>query len=209
MNPFEGTSEFDYSNIRKWLHTKGIETYGPKFHLYEDDIEVILSLLSYFLRDGITAPQRDLDLRKGILLSGPVGCGKTSLMSLMRHFSTPESRFFMKPCRDISFEFIEDGFSVIQKYSRRTHYQDLAKSYCFDDLGVEGSLKYFGNECNVMAEILLNRYDLFVSQGIITHVTTNLSASEIEAIYGNRVRSRFRELFNLIAFPNHSKDKRK
>jgi hypothetical protein len=38
---------------------------------------------------------------------------------------------------------------------------------------------------------------------------TNLSASEIENAYGNRVRSRMRELFNLIAFDAVVSDKRK
>jgi DNA replication protein DnaC len=60
-----------------------------------------------------------------------------------------------------------------------------------------------------MAEILLTRYDLFIAQNLITHITTNLSASEIEETYGNRVRSRMREQFNLIAFSNESIDKRK
>ena len=51
----------------------------------------------------------------------------------------------------------------------------------------EINLKYFGNECNVMAEILLSRYDLFISKKVLTHITTNLSATEIETHYGNRV----------------------
>ena len=55
-----------------------------------------------------------------------------------------------------------------------------------------------------MAEILLSRYDLFVSKGIPTHVTTNLSASELESKYGNRLRSRMREMFNLVAFDKKS-----
>jgi DNA replication protein DnaC len=55
---------------------------------------------------------------------------------------------------------------------------------------------------------LLSRYDLFVSRGIPTHVTTNLSASELEEKYGNRLRSRMREMFNLVAFDKNSKDKR-
>jgi DNA replication protein DnaC len=82
------------------------------------------------------------------------------------------------------------------------------KIYCFDDLGAEQSLKYYGNECNVMGEILLSRYDLFISQKMITHITTNLSAQEIENMYGSRVRSRLREAFNLIAFSSSSIDKR-
>ena len=43
---------------------------------------------------------------------------------------------------------------------------------------------------------------------IKTHATTNLNAQEMEERYGNRVRSRMRELFNLIAFDKESRDKR-
>ncbi len=70
------------------------------------------------------------------------------------------------------------------------------------------SILFYGNECNVMAEILLRRYDLFINKKLQTHITTNLSASEIEKNYGNRVRSRIRNMFNLIAFDKNTKDKR-
>lgn len=59
-----------------------------------------------------------------------------------------------------------------------------------------------------MAEILLSRYDIFTAKKIQTHITTNLSASEIENIYGNRVRSRLREMINLIGFERNIMDKR-
>ena len=59
-----------------------------------------------------------------------------------------------------------------------------------------------------MAEILLSRYDIFTTKKIQTHITTNLSASEIETHYGNRVRSRLREMNNLIAFNKTILDKR-
>jgi DNA replication protein DnaC len=57
--------------------------------------------------------------------------------------------------------------------------------------------------------MLLSRYNLFISQKIKTHATTNLNAQELEKLYGNRVRSRMRELFNLIAFEKDVVDKRK
>ena len=56
---------------------------------------------------------------------------------------------------------------------------------------------------------LLTRYDLFKEKGLITHLTTNLSAAEIESIYGNRLRSRMREMFNLFGYDQNSTDKRK
>ena len=130
-------------------------------------------------------------------------------MNLMKYLTATEHKFYVKPCRDISFEFIQDGYQIIHKYSIGKLYQTDPRTYCFDDLGTENNLKYFGNECNVMAEILLSRYDLFISKKLKTHITTNLSATEIETHYGNRVRSRLRELCNLIAFDNVAKDKRK
>ncbi len=129
-------------------------------------------------------------------------------MNLMKYLTAAEHKFFVKPCRDISFEFIQDGYQIIHKYSIGKLYQSETRTYCFDDLGTENNLKYFGNECNVMAEIILSRYDLFISKKLQTHITTNLSATEIEKYYGNRVRSRLREMVNLIAFEKTAQDKR-
>jgi hypothetical protein len=47
------------------------------------------------------------------------------------------------------------------------------------------------------------------TKGIITHATTNLNADELEDIYGIRVRSRLRSMFNLVSFPMSVPDKRK
>lgn len=44
---------------------------------------------------------------------------------------------------------------------------------------------------------------------MLTHATTNLSAPELKDYYGNRVRSRMREMFNLIEFDGGAKDKRR
>jgi hypothetical protein len=211
-SPFRGnqrglqiSSRYNYTEVWQWLQQKGAEIFGAKFLLHEKDKATILLLLCWFLQDEMAAPQLGLQLHKGIFLTGPVGCGKTTLMKLMNTL-TPNT-FIIKPCRDITIEFIEEGFSVITKYSKGL--SDIARIFCFDDLGVESSLKYYGNECNVMAEILLTRYDLFISRKLITHITTNLSAQEIEETYGTRIRSRMREQFNLVAFEKNSVDKRK
>ena len=202
-------SHYSYTEVTNWLEQKGIELYGNHFKIIETDYPIVYKLIAYFLKDEPTCFQYGINLYKGILLTGPIGCGKTSLMNLMKYLTATEHKFFVKPCRDISFEFIQDGYQIIHKYSNGKLYQSEPRTYCFDDLGTENNLKYFGNECNVMAEILLSRYDLFISKKLQTHITTNLSATEIETHYGNRVRSRLRELCNLIAFDNVAKDKRK
>ena len=202
-------TNYNYQEVINWLEAKGIKLYGNHFKILEADYPIVCKLIAYFLKDEPTCFQYGINLNKGILLTGPIGCGKTSLMNIMKTLTPAEHKFIIKPCRDISFEFIQDGYQIIHKYSIGKLYQSEPRTYCFDDLGTENNLKYYGNECNVMAEILLSRYDLFISKKLQTHITTNLSASEIEKQYGNRVRSRLRQLCNLIAFDNLSKDKRK
>ena len=201
-------SHYNYEEVIIWLEKKGIELYGSKFQIIVNDFPTVEKLIAYFLRDEIKCQELKINLSKGILRTGPIGSGKTALMNLMKYLTPTEHKFYIKPCRDISFEFIQEGYQIIHKYSIGQLYHSEAKLICFDDLGVENNLKYFGNECNVMAEILLSRYDIFVSKKIMTHITTNLAASEIETIYGNRVRSRLRAMFNLIAFDKSTLDKR-
>lgn len=201
-------THYNYQEIITWIEKKGVELYGNHFKIHETDYPILYKLIAYFLKDKPTCFQFNINLNKGILLSGPIGCGKTSLMNIMKYLTPTEHKFFVKPCRDISFEFIQDGYQVIHKYSKGKLYEFEPRTICFDDLGTENNLKYYGNECNVMAEIILSRYEIYIAKRIQTHLTTNLSASEIESQYGNRVRSRMRELFNLIAYDNNAKDKR-
>lgn len=186
--------------------------YGTHFKIIEEDHPIIFKLLVYFMKDTTKADQLGIDHNKGILLTGPIGCGKTSLMNLFRYITAAFSHHIMINCREVSFQFIQHGYSVIQKYSNesfRFHGSEKEpKTYCFDDLGVENTLKYFGNDCNVMAEIIPGEEDLFISHNMLTHITTNLNSSEIESMYGNRVRSRMRHMFNLIGFDSGSSDKR-
>lgn len=208
-----GRHQFNFSTSQKWMEELGQERYGTHFHLYHEDAPLIYKLLVYAVQDKKEANKLNLDLRKGILLTGPIGCGKSTIMNLVRYFFQPGKKYEIKSTRDISFEFEKEGYKVINRYSKNpailSYSNPVPNIYCFDDLGVEQIQRYFGNECNVMGEILLSRYDLFISKGIPTHLTTNLSASEIEEKYGNRVRSRMREMFNLVAFDKNVGDKRR
>lgn len=201
------------SYVQAWhfLNDKGIELYGPKFKLHEENADIIIKLIAWFSKDTAQAEKLTIDLSKGILLTGPVGCGKTALMSVCRFLLPAEKRHCIKSCRDVSFEFADKGHEIFHKYTRGSfsQYKFEAITYCFDDLGLESNMNFYGNPCSVMAEILLSRYDLFHSFAMITHLTTNLNSAEIEEKYGGRIRSRMREMFNVISFDSSSPDKRK
>src|SRR5690554_850296 len=203
--------QYDFPKMLNYLSAKGKILFGKKFKIFEEDHPIIYQLCLYFIKDKVSCEKYNIDINKGILLSGPVGCGKTTLMKLMRHLVPHYRPYNIIPTRNIVFAFNNLGYSIIEQYGN-SHF------FCFDDLGVEPEGKHFGKDCNVMGEILLSRYERFIklpqnkrvpTNHNQTHITTNLNAEEIEDRYGNRVRSRLREMVNVIGFDKYTKDKRK
>ncbi|MFD2586056.1 ATPase [Croceitalea marina] len=202
IGKFDGrTVVYDFPKILIYLNAKGKLLFGKDFKIYDEDHDILLKLSHYYIRDFENCKKHGIEPDKGLLLSGPVGCGKTSLMKLLRHIVPHQRPYQIIPSRNVVFAFNHIGYRTIEDYGN-------GPFFCFDDLGVEPMGRHFGKDCNVLGEILLSRHELFIKHGIKTHATTNLNAQELEELYGNRVRSRMRELFNLVAFDGRSGDKR-
>ncbi len=201
-----GIPHYGLTNTIQFLEYRGKKMFGTHFKIHAIDYEIIYQIIAWIVNDEKACKKYNISRDKGIILTGQVGCGKTSLMKLFASL-TPLSRAYrVKPARDVTMEFSKQGYDVINRYSRSIR---SPKPICFDDIGVEPPMRYFGDHINVMGEIFLSRYELFIAKGIQTHATTNLTAEELESRYGNRVRSRLREMVNLIAFSPESMDKRK
>ncbi len=166
---------YDFDKMLIYIEAKGKSMFGNKFRIFKQDKSVLFKLCNYIIRDKENCEKLGIDINKGILLTGPVGCGKTSLMKILRHLTPHIKPYQVIPTRSITFGFNHIGYKTIQDYGNE-------KYFCFDDLGVEPTGRHYGKNCN---------------------------AQELENRYGNRVRSRMRELFNLIAFDKGSKDKRR
>ena len=203
LGKFDGKSvKYDFPKILIYLDAKGKLLFGEGFRIHKGDKEILLKLCSYFIRDHINCKKFGIDPNKGSLVSGPVGCGKTSLMKLLPFLVPHLRKYLLMPCRNIVFAFNQLGYKTIEDYGK-------SSVFCFDDVGVEPMGRHYGKDCNVIGEILLSRYELFLHTPLKTYGTTNLNAAELEERYGERVRSRMRELFNLIAFDQSTPDKRK
>lgn len=185
---------------------------GTRF-IVDDHNRIILELIAAYFTGDPLAEESGLSLQKGLLLQGNVGCGKTTIIKLFR--KNPLCSFHVISCRQIASQFSEQGYSGLEPYFEKAvitadnPFRQEAFGFCFDDLGTETQKSNFGNKSNTMEEIILNRYDRLTELASMTHMTTNLSTEEIEAYYGPRVRSRMREMFNLITFDTETPDRRK
>jgi DNA replication protein DnaC len=183
---------------------------GKKVVVDDENINQVRELCFYFAGDA----RFNGNLEKGLLLMGKLGTGKTLLLSLFQHNQI--ARFSVVKCRTVENAWIneskEQDIKVLDYYStnrplpaNENKFGHTTAGWCFDDLGSESKpSKRFGEEKNVLEEVLLNRYDNRLPFNT-THITTNLNTTEIEKVYGSRVRERLREMCNVITFTGESR----
>ena len=194
---------FNAENFKKWAINRWESLYKKQW-IKTPENEQITNLLSQYFSQSPEFEQDGRSFKKGLLLAGSVGVGKTTLMQLFGR--NPVSSFIIVPCRRVANEYAEQGGDVIGGYCMESYpssdnpFRHETFGLCFDDLGTETRKKNYGNELNVMEEILLNRYDRRAVLQNKTHITTNLTADMIKEMYGERVASRMREMFNIIIF---------
>ena len=197
-------AKWDYETLKAYVLSK-----NPHYIIDEGNRAIFEMLCHYFSGDD-SFEITGMSLKKGIMLFGPIGCGKTSLMKM---FSINTFKpFSVVSCRMIADKYSKDGSDVLYDYSNlaacypQQNFGHKELGRCFDDLGTEDSKKNFGNEVNVMQDVIYKIYDNELIGNF--HLTTNLSGDDIEQAYGSRIRSRLREMFNVITFDKSSPDRR-
>lgn len=182
----------------------------PDFVVDEANETIIKSLACYFSGDS-RCESYGISLSKGIMLLGPVGCGKTTIM---RMFSINSyNAYSVVSCKKVSEDFTRNGADSIDVYSNlkpvyaHHYFGQTGIGMCFDDLGTEEIKKHFGNVTDTMGDIIFHRYDNPALKAK-THFTGNITGEDIEQIYGSRIRSRLREMVNVISFSPESIDRR-
>ena len=188
----------------KIIQTK-LASQGRKFEHDGNDLVVIRDLLKYFIGD----PSGDLDLRKGICLSGDVGMGKTFLMECFMSFTkiTNNRTFGKIGCGDI-YEEIGKASKSRFGSSAAAMSKYYKKNLFFDDLGNEPLVfQDYGNKIEFMDRIFFKREESFRNGLCISHITTNLKGKEISERYGKRFFDRFKQMFNVLVMTAPSKRK--
>lgn len=192
---------------RQWTASELYERALARFHHLMPDKqpsaryeEVMRGFAKYFARE--TGGR--LNPRKGIILSGCTGCGKTTLFKLFNfNYHWPCDRpegslshkntvlFSWNSCRYIAMKYTDKqngGINALREYFG-------PQAAFFDDLGAENIASHFGTKVDVMGEIIQSRYDC---KGALTFFTTNLTYEQIQQTYNERVASRLAEMCNWL-----------
>lgn len=188
--------------------------FGKHFIENKHTINNIKTLFFYFLNDpkffncvnltkGINTP----DFKKGLLIIGGVGIGKTDYLKVFENILAKHSasRFKIYNAKLLVSDFEKCSTPIEKDY----FFKDKdRKRLCIDDIGSENNASNYGIY-NVVDHVISNRYD----KKLVTHATTNFSSSAndvdetLRALgerYGHRVYDRLFEMFNIIIFTGPS-----
>lgn len=80
---------YNFADCLKHITKLGKSRFGLKFELHECDHNILYKLLCYAIRDEERCTELGMDINKGIILAGPVGCGKSAFMNLINEFNYP------------------------------------------------------------------------------------------------------------------------
>lgn len=207
-----------YTSDDYWkIFQKRVLELEPSFEINEWNKHIISALCSYFANEEDFDGLKDgFSRKKGIMLYGPYGCGKSTIMKAFM-----VNQLMSYQCTSVlhlDSLYAQHGEQVVMEFSS---YSDIpAQStflfhqkhggYCFDDLGQEEDKKgHYSNKINVIGQILKRRYTSDIP-GYYTHITTNADAEEMGKMYPFLKSSgRLREMFNFLRFhpdaPNYRK----
>jgi len=166
-----------------------------KFDIDEANKEALKSIFKYFA--GINTTKYPIN--KGLLIHGTIGSGKTLVFKIIQKLI---KGIAINNSRDVVADFNIGGFEAIDNYIK-------TRTRVFDDIGQERNGKYYGNETNVIQELIIRRYERFQNSGQITHFTTNFGAKEhFITRYGERAYDRLREMCSSIILGDNNTSRR-
>jgi len=154
----------------------------------EQNADIVRNLVPYLL--GF---ENELyDLNKGLLFIGGTGTGKTAIMTAIG--DTPMGRFDLHSCELVADYYAEDSTYFFNQYVTNP----IQPNIFFDDFGFETAKQqpYQKAVEEPMLIALVKRHELGLFRQ--TRITTNLNGDMIEQRYGQRLRSRLREMCNVI-----------
>lgn len=210
---------WDFDVIKTFMVKRAKELFGDQFILDENNESFFNTLCLYFteddgfLKNALELGEDNPSFKKGLLIPGNFGTGKTWLMRVFQ--KNAKQTYWIRSAKEIAQAYLNSEDKKIPD-----EYVDLFKNpindasvfyqpvsgLCIDDLGSESKKNNYGNIINVVGDLIEFRYEKR-NTGLFLHATTNLSANELSIFYGERVTSRMKEIFNFIELPGNDRRK--
>lgn len=172
-----------FYNLMAWTSEN---SYGKKLILHDDNTHLIKAICFFFSNDVRFETELGFSLKKGLMIRGVSGLGKTYLFRCVENNDIKPIEIFSMI--DITEKVKEDGVFEIS----------TLKCIYLDDVGTEEPMvNHFGTKLTWFKNFI-EIYYLKNKPFNRLIISTNNNFDEIENKYGFRVRSRIKDMFNII-----------
>lgn len=180
------TAKAMYS-LMKWS-SKSL--FGKELIVNQYNKKLITALCFFVSEDERFETELGYNRRKGLLIRGVSGLGKTHLVRCIEQNE-------LNPIKIISMIEVADEVKAEGEYKINLGNN---KIIYLDDVGTEeATVNHYGTKINFFKNFIETVYLRNVDKGFgKLIISTNNSFSEIEEKYGFRVRSRIKDMFNII-----------
>jgi hypothetical protein len=192
LKQLEEQEKLDYEQLKKECDASyffkvmscASRNYGKKLIQNEFNKPLIKTICFFLSEDPRFETELNFSLKKGLLIRGISGIGKTYLVNCVKDNK-------IKP---ISIYSMIDISDEVREYGG---FQAKGKVIYLDDVGSEETVNHYGSKINWFKEFLESYY-LNSTDFSRLIISTNCNFDQIQEKYGFRVRSRMKEMFNII-----------
>jgi DNA replication protein DnaC len=172
-------------NLMRWTSRNEL---GKPLVIHNDNTPLIKTLCFFLSNDPRFETELNYSFQKGLLIRGVSGLGKTHLVKCLEQNEL--NPILLLSMLEIAEDVKEDGEYIVELRNNKMIY--------LDDVGTEEHIiNHYGTKINWFKQFI----EVYYLRNKIYNkliISTNNNFSEIEEKYGFRVRSRMKDMFNVI-----------
>lgn len=180
--------KYSAKNMYRFMQWTSDKIFGKKLILNDGNKKFITALCYFLSNDGKFETELGYSFQKGLLIRGISGLGKTHLVKCVE--KNELNPILVLSMIEITDEIKSEGEYEVKMGSNKLIY--------LDDVGTEEPLvNHYGTKITFFKNFIESYY---LRNKIYNKllISTNNNFSEIEEKYGFRVRSRMKDMFNVI-----------
>jgi len=208
MSSNDKIEKYFFSRANEFL----IDRENRKFEFDHKNKYVVEFFISFFFNHE-KLEKLGGDFRKGIFLYGSYGSGKSLLFEILEYLYQKIKKPILRVKTVNTIRLVDEYRSELSRLGQlasndQTIYQKMEKGPIhFEDLGAEKKINHYGNQTEVMSDILQLRYSRFFKTKCKTFITSNLTPEQVKKRYGERVYDRMFQMFNFLELNGESRRK--
>jgi len=180
------------------------------YNIDDNNFQVIHDLFNYFTGNIEYCKKNDIDLNKGLWISGGVGTGKSSLIDAFKLYTgviLMKNSFQYHKASVITDKVNDIGVNYLDYFGNNRYGSNCFPITCYiDDICSKNEkVNNFGTKISVIEYLIDIRYEVYKRFRKLTHFSSNVYPEQLNDYYDIRIIDRLKEMCNVFELAGESR----